>query len=203
MDYLLKIIFENIVRATWVFKRLFLWRPDYKILKAELEYVHVPVVTEEELDPLWVPEQKYWDEDESTGSFVNITKYAQNGTIGDIAIPDSVEQCVVSMWYLYNDKCWRFFTRDLNFKWPPEVGSTSMKFTLPIKSAHLLNDDMEETYDVTGKIKKYAGPYNNFFNQEVTPDDMFGHYDFKFLKIVNLIGREYIVASDHMIRVPW
>lgn len=205
MDFILRFIFENVVRGTNLFKRLFLYRPNYKVLKAELEYVHEPVVTEEtDLDPLWVPEQKYWDEDEPTGSFVNITKYAQEGTVGEIIVPDSIDQCIISLWYLYNDKTWRFFTRDLKYKWPPESDRGVMRFTLPIKSAYLLDEDMEEINDVTGKIKKYAGPFNNFFNQEITPDDMLGcSYQFKFLKIVNLIGREYIVACDQVIRVPW
>ena len=205
MDFILWFIFDNVVRGINVFKRYFLYRPNYKVLKAELEYVHEPVVSEEtDLDPLWVPEQKYWDEDEPTVSFVNITKYAQEGTVGDIIIPESIEQCLISLWYLYNDKSWRFFTRDLKYKWPPDSDHGVMKFTLPIKSAHLLNENKEEIYDVTGKIKKYAGPFNNFFNQEISPYDMLGYdYKFNFLKIVNLVGREYVVACDNIIRVPW
>lgn len=202
-EHLVKKIFCFFSNIYEVYKRYFLWRPNFKILKAEMEYVHVPVTEDEDdLDDLWLSEKKYWSEEEDSGSYLDITKYARDGTVGDIVIPTSVEQCVVSIWYLYNDKTYKFFTRDLNYKWPPPV-PRGVKFTLPIRSAELLDEDLEFVEDVTGKIKKYAGPFNDFFNQEIVPDDMLGSFSYKFLKIVNLIGREYVVAAEDIIRVPW
>ena len=202
-DYLFKSIFCFVSKFYGVYKSYFLWRPNFKILKAEMEYVHVPVTEDEDdLDELWLPEKKYWSEDEESGSYLNITKQAREGTVGDIVIPISVEQCVVSIWYLYNDKTYKFFTRNLDYKWPPPV-PRGMKFTLPIKTAELLDEDLEFVEDVTGKIKKYAGPFNDFFNQEIVPDDMLGTFRYKFLKIVNLIGQEYVVAAEDILRVPW
>ena len=203
MDYLLKFVFGVCVNLHKTFKAYLLYRPDWKILKAEMEYVHVPVVDEEDdLDPVWLPEKKYWDDDKDTGSYIDITTHARNGTVGDIVIPVSIEQCVVSIWYLYNDKCYKFFTRDLNYKWPPEV-PRGLNFTLPITRAELLDEDLEFIEDVTGKIKKYAGPFNNFFNQEIVPDDMLSSFNYKFLKISNMLGREFVVANDDILRVPW
>lgn len=187
-----------------VVKRYLFWRPDFKILKAEMDYVHVPVIEEDpELDPVFNGEKAYWDDDQEVGSCVDVTSYAREGTVGDIVIPTSVEQCVVSIWYLYGEKTYRFFTRDLKYVWPPFNPREDTKFIVPIKRAELLDGDMEFVRDVTGKIKKYAGPRNNFFNQEILPDDMFTYSDYKFLRIENILGKEYIVASDGIIRTPW
>lgn len=180
-----------------------MYRPNYKVLKAEMEYVHVPVTDDEEdLDPLWLAEKKYWCEDQESGSYVDITHYVREGTVGDIVIPVSIEQCVISVWYFYNDRTYKFFTRDLTFKWPPPEPQ-GMKFTLPIRSAELLDEDLEFIEDITGKIKKYAGPFNNFFNQQIVPDDMLGSFRYSFLKIVNILGMELVVSADDIIRVPW
>lgn len=208
MDHIIQFIFNQTVKCINIFKRCFLYRPNYKILNAELEYIHEPLITyEDDLDPLWLPEVKYWSDDIATNTMVNITNYAQEKTVGDIIIPLSIDPTLITLWYLYNDKCWKFFTRDINYKWPPEAttgGGSVMKFTFPIKTAHLMNNSMENIYDVTGKIKKYAGPFNNFFNQEITPDDILGfEFDFKFLKIVNIVGTVYIVSVDDIIKVPW
>jgi hypothetical protein len=202
-DIIVSKFLEVVTRVFDVYKRYLLWRPNYKVLKAEMEYIHVPVTEDEDdLDPLWIGEKKYWSEDQESSSYVDITKYIREGTVGDIVIPVSIEQCVISIWYFYNDKTYKFFTRDLNFKWPPPKPS-GMKFTLPIRSAELLDEDLETIEDVTGKIKKYAGPFNNFFNQEIVPDDMLGSFRYSFLKIVNILGTELVVAADDIIRVPW
>jgi len=172
-------------------------------LKAEIEYIHVPVTEDEDdLDELWLPEKQYWSKNYESGSYLNVTNYARDGTVGDIVIPISIEQCVMAIWYVYNDKTYKFFTRNLHYRWPPPEPQ-NMKFTLPISRAELLDTDLEPIDDVTGKIKKYAGPFNNFFNQRIVPDDMFGDFDYKFLRIVNILGIELIVAAEDIIRVPW
>lgn len=200
-------VFSFGVRCINLFKSYFLWRPNYKILKAELDYLHVPVEAEDELedelDPVFRGETKYWDEDRDVWSWVDITKYAKEGTVGDIIIPMSVENCVVSLWYTFNDKCYKFFTRDLEYVWPPQDSRDPAKFVLPIRSAELLDGEMEVIRDVTGKIKKYAGPYYNFFYQDILPDDLFQSRDFKFLKIVNILGQEVVFPHDDLIQVPW
>ena len=184
-------------------RRFLFYRPDYKIIKGYLDYVHVPVTQEDlEFDPLFKEEVKYWDDETDTWHSTDITPYAREGTVGDIAIPTSVEKCVVSLTYLYGNRTYRFFTRDMNYKWPPARENTGVRFIVPIKSASLLDEDLEYVHDVTGKIKKYAGPYNDFFNQDVTPNDMFTFDDFKFLRIVNLLNKEYVVPADSFIRPP-
>ena len=194
---------EVVTRIYNVYKRCFLYRPNYKILKAEMDYVHIPVTEDEDdLDHLWLAEKKYWSEDRKSGSYVNITHYVREGTVGDIVIPVSIEQCVISVWYFYNGSTYKFFTRDFNFKWPPPEPE-GVKFILPIRSAELLDDELEFIVDVTGKIKKYAGPFNNFFNQHIAPDDMLISDDYSFLKIVNILGVEMIVALHDIIKVPW
>lgn len=202
-EYIIKKCLFFYASVFGVFRKYILHTPDYEIIKAEIDYVHSPVTEEEVLDPVWKVDQTYWDDNENTASYIDVTKYAREGTVGDIVVPVSIDQCVLSIWYTFNDKCYKYFTRNLNYRWPPENTGSGMRFSLPIRSAELLDSDMEVVRDVTGKIKKYAGPYSDFFKQEIIPDDMFTYDDYSFLRIVNIIGQEYLVASDGIIRVPW
>ena len=184
-------------------KRFLFHRPDYRILRSYLTYVHVPVTQEDSVfDPVFEPEIPYWSEDIDSPSRVDVTLQARDGTVGDIVIPTSVEKCVLSVTYLYGNKTYKFFTRNLNFAWPPVKQKGDARFILPIKSAKLLNEKLEEVHEVTGKIKKYAGPYNDFFNQDVMPSDMFTYDDYKFLKITNLLGKDSVTPVDSFIRLP-
>lgn len=197
-------IYANVVNFL---KRHFLYRPNFKILKAELDYVHMPSLShanDDPLDPFWDDEKEYWDdESEVICSYVNLTQCARNNTVGDIIVPYSISDCVVSIWYLYNEKVYKFFTRNMDYVWPPVKSRGLMKFSLPIRYAELLDEDKKIVADVTEKIKKYAGPHCDFFNQEVVPDDMFPRYEYKYLRIVNIIGKEYTVENDDYIKVPW
>lgn len=184
-------------------RRYLFHRPDYKIVRAYLDYVHVPVTQEDlEFDPVFKNEVTYWDDETDTSHSVEITKYAREGTVGDIVIPTSVEKCLVSLSYLYSNRTYTFFTRDMNYMWPPVNPNEGARFIIPIKSASLLDEDLDYVRDVTGKIKKYAGPYNDFFNQDVTPNDMFTFDDYKFLRILNFMNKECVIPCDSFIRLP-
>ena len=85
-------------------------------------------------------------------------------------------------------------------KWPPgECIIRSPAFTMPIKSARVVA--LDETHDVTSKIKKFSGPFGDFYGKKINPVFFFLTWEpsdiqsYDYLEIVDIMGnkKEYAI----------
>ena len=99
----------------------------------------------------------------------------------------------------------------MDHPWPPPRKS-GVVFNIPIVSATLIDSDDKPVKDLLNKIRRYAGPRNDFHNQKVKISDML-YYDIETLeneypriKLKNILGMKKIVstADDYItdLRVP-
>ncbi len=175
----------------------------WEIIKVEMTYEHSPVEDEDDFifDPFWDTEIKYWDDNETTGHYMNVTREYNLGLLGDVDIPVSVDDIVLCVSYIYNRRKWKFFTRNMDFSWPPKISDT-MKFTPPYVKAELLDKDGNVVRDVTGKFKRYAGPYGNFYNEpDISPNDLFPDV-FHTLRVQNILNTVTEYSLREPIRIP-
>jgi hypothetical protein len=71
---------------------------------------------------------------------------------------------------------------------------------LPITNAITVSADGKIT-NVLNKIKKAMGPFQNFFNQSITPYDIIDIHEFNTLLITNLLNKTYTFNSDETIQM--
>ena len=77
---------------------------------------------------------------------------------------------------------------------PTDTNNNSISFTLPIKEVWLLDYQDNPVIDVSKKIKRYAGPKNNFNNEDVKVKHIFDYTDeyilenYPKIKVVNILG---------------
>lgn len=164
----------------------------WKIIKVGMSYIHYPVEDEDDFifDPFWDEEAVYWHGDHATENYMDVTRDYKMGVLGDVDIPISVDDIVVCVSYVYNRRSWKYFTRNLNFVWPPPIPK-NMKFNVPRKKVELLDEKGKVIVDVTGRFKKYSGPYGDFFGEpNLRPIDLFTE-DFISLKIEDVMGGVY------------
>lgn len=198
----IKNVIINVIYFVHKLKRFLFGGRNYQVLKAELTYTHVPIENENDIvfDPFWNTEFKYWDDIDDTEHVIDVTNFARMNTVNDIVIPDCVRDVCVCVTYVYNSKTWKYFTRNMNYSWPP-VQSDEMKFSLPLLRVELLDGDKNVVKNVTERFKMYSGPYGNMFEEMVTPYDLFTE-EFEYLKIVNLIGHVSLTRIDEIIHLP-
>jgi hypothetical protein len=71
---------------------------------------------------------------------------------------------------------------------------------LPITNAITVSEDGKIT-NVIHKIKKAMGPFQNFFDQSITPYDIIDVQEFNTLLITNLLNKTYTFKSDEPIQL--
>jgi hypothetical protein len=71
---------------------------------------------------------------------------------------------------------------------------------LPITNAITVSADGKIT-NVIRKVKKAMGPFQNFFNQTLTPNDIIDVQEFNTLLITNLLNKTYTFKSDETIQM--
>lgn len=153
-------------------------KPDYKIIDVSMEYYLDITKTPYELDDFWESEHEEWDgETEEFYKDLNTINYKNTD------IPNNVTKTTVRIKYWYNDIMYKYLTYDMNHKWPPERKS-GVVFNIPIVSAQLLDSDDKPVKDLLNKIRRYAGPRCDFYNQHVKINDML-YYD------IETLGNEY------------
>lgn len=173
-------MFVNLLTSIilWGYEKysLFFKNRNYKIIYRSLEYSIDPdeedyIVSGE----FWYKESKYW-------SHYNVNHYADitNVDMSKHTIPKNVTKTIVCTKYYYNNRIYKYITEGVEHSWPPRDDSTGI--FLPITRACLMNDDCEVVRDVTEKIKRYAGPRNNFYGEEIPIRDIFTYDEMTLTK---------------------
>lgn len=81
-------------------------------------------------------------------------------------VPTNIHIHAILIHYWYNCKMYTYLPDKYNIDWPPKK---TLKFTMPIKHAVLLDDKDRIILDLTESFKKLAGPKcdNGFMNRIV------------------------------------
>lgn len=107
-------------------------------------------------------------------------------------IPQDSTNIITRINYYYGSKLYTYITNKLNPIWPPK--KNGMSFTLPIKEAHLVDDNGKPYADVTDAIKKVAGPYGDFFGEDVRVSDVFP--EGVTVKVTNIMNQHTTYTSS-------
>ena len=171
-----------------------LWRKltvprDLSVEREYLEYEVDPSIQCEPIeDAFWRRESRDWSV--LTSLWVDVTRRRRAWEI-----PQCVTRTILRIKYNYGGRVYKVITNDLNYEWPPvEDGEGEVKFSLPIQNAWLCDDLGRPLVDITTKIRRYAGPNNDFHNQDVRLRDLL-YYDedvlkkkYPILKVKNILG---------------
>jgi len=171
--------------------------PDNYILSEEIEYTLEPDMKYLIEDDFWKRESKDWD-GTLEEFFVNATRRNFRNT----TIPQNVKYTILRVKYSFNGHTYIAITNDLNFK-PGVDENTDMKFSIPLNSVWLIDQDDKPVRDITEKVKRYRGPRNDFHGQRVSIYH-FLYYDIETLKerfpkimLKGSLGMKKIVSTLH------
>ena len=180
--------------------------PDYTVISEELEYVIDYRMKYQVEDPFWEQEEKDWD-----GVLDEFHLYATGRPFRHTIVPQNVKNLVLRVKYWYGGKMYKAISHDINFK-PGENESADMSFSIPLSSAWIVDHDDKPQVNITEKVKRYAGPRNDFHGQSV-PLQAFLYYtpkklNTKFPKIIlsNSLGmKKTLLTTEDLttdLRIP-
>jgi hypothetical protein len=180
--------------------------PDYTVISEELEYVIDYRMKYQVEDPFWEQEEKDWD-----GILDEFHLYATGRPFRHTIVPQNVKNLVLRVKYWYGGKMYKAISHDINFK-PGENESADMSFSIPLSSAWIVDHDDKPQVNITEKVKRYAGPRNDFHGQSV-PLQAFLYYtpkklNTKFPKIIlsNSLGmKKTLLTTEDLttdLRIP-
>lgn len=149
---------------------------DYSIISEELEYKIDHDMGYMIEDDFWEQESSSWEDGVLDEYYTDVTNKNFRNTI----IPENVKYTILRVKYYFNGKRYTAISTDINFK-PGKDEDTSMHFSIPLSSAWIVDHDDKPMRDITEKVKRYAGPRNDFHGQSV-PLRQFLFYDEEFLK---------------------
>lgn len=164
----------NLLTTIYGFYKKVVTPPDYAIIREELEYNVDPGTKYEVDDEFWARESRAWDDLDEL--YVDVTGRDYKNTV----IPQCVWKTVLRVKYWYNGRVYKFISYDMNAPFPPRE-SSGMSFSLPITKAWLCGEDDKPKRDVTEKIRRYAGPKNDFHGVDVALRDVL-YYDEETLR---------------------
>lgn len=169
--------------------------PDYHIISEELEYKIDYRIKYYIEDDFWLQESKDWD-----GVLEEFYVLATGKNFRNTIIPQNVKNLVLRVKYWYGGKIYKAISTDIKFK-PGEKDHNGMNFTIPISNAVLVDHDDKPRVDITEKVKRYAGPRNDFHGERV-PLQSFLYYTKKMLEkkypkiiISNSLGMKKILLT--------
>ena len=110
-------------------------------------------------------------------------------------IPPDSTNILTRINYYYGNKLYTYITSKLNPEWPPK--KAGMSFTLPIREAHLVDDNGKPYADVTDAVKRVAGPYGDFFGEDVRVHDVFPKG--VSVKITNIMNHHTTYSSSDIL----
>ena len=180
--------------------------PDYTVISEELEYVIDYRMKYQVEDPFWEQEEKDWD-----GILDEFHLYATGRPFRHTIVPQNVKNLTLRVKYWYGGKIYKAISQDINFK-PGENESADMSFSIPLSSAWIVDHDDKPQVNITEKVKRYAGPRNDFHGQSV-PLRIFLYYtqkklNTKFPKIMlsNSLGmKKTLLTTEDLttdLRIP-
>jgi hypothetical protein len=147
---------------------------DYTIISEQLEYKIDYRMKYQVEDPFWEEEEKDWD-----GTLDEFHLYATGRPFRHTVVPQNVKNLVLRVKYWYGGKIYKAISQDINFT-PGENEAEGMSFSIPLSNAWIVDHDDKPHVDITEKVKRYAGPRNDFHN-EVVPLKDFLYYTTKTL----------------------
>ena len=107
-------------------------------------------------------------------------------------IPNGSTDILTRINYYYGNAPYTYITRKLDPEWPPR--KREMCFNLPIREAHLVDDNDNPFADVTNAVKKVAGPYGDFFGEDVRVNDIFPNG--VSVKVTNIMNQHTVYSSS-------
>ena len=147
---------------------------DYTIISEQLEYKIDYRMKYQVEDPFWEEEEKDWD-----GTLDEFHLYATGRPFRHTVVPQNVKNLVLRVKYWYGGKIYKAISQDINFI-PGENEEEGMSFSIPLSTAWIVDHDDKPQVDITEKVKRYAGPRNDF-HKEVVPLKDFLYYTTKTL----------------------
>jgi hypothetical protein len=138
---------------------------DYSIISEELEYTIDYRMKYQIEDDFWDEESKDWD-----GILNEFHTYVTGKSFRHTVVPQNVTSLILRVKYWYNGKVYKAISTDINFK-PGSREDTRMHFSIPLSSAWIVDQDDKPQVDITEKVRRYAGPRNDFHGQSVALKD--------------------------------
>ena len=187
-------LFKLLSSVLYYYKKLVTPR-DYQIISEELEYTIDYRKKYDIEDDFWREESMDWD-----GVMHEFYVLATGKNFRHTIIPQNVDNVILRIKYWYNGKIYKVITSDINFV-PSEPKSNDVRFSIPLSRAWLLDKDDKPVRDITEKVRRYAGPRNDFHGQDVKLVD-FLYYTQKTLKdeypkllLLNTLGMKKLVLT--------
>jgi hypothetical protein len=143
---------------------------DYTIISEELEYKIDYRMKYQVEDEFWENESKYWD-----GVLDEFHSYVTGNQFRRTIVPQNVKNVTLRIKYWYDGRIYKAISNDINFI-PGKGEDPNMNFSIPLSSAWIVDHDDKPQVNITEKVKRYAGPRNDFHGQEVPLKD-FLYYD--------------------------
>jgi len=131
-----------------------------------MEYTVNPNEAYEIRDKFWKDESRHWDR--STDEvYCDLTYKDYINT----NIPENISKTILRIKYWYNGKLYKLITENMNFCLPDDLEG-GFTFSIPLGEAWLVDHDDKPMRDITEKVKRYAGPKNDFHGEKVRIRDM-------------------------------
>ena len=161
-----------------------LTRPkDYSIRRVYLEYTVSQVSID--VSEFWAREKKKWE------TLPDVYSVDINGKDRSyLPIPECIEDVVIKIVYMFNNKEYIYTTKDFDYSWPPK--KSHMSFVLPFKNAVLLGKDNKPVKNITRQLNQYAGPRYDYHGSDATLLDMIDK-PFTKLRVTNIMNQESIL----------
>ena len=188
-------IIHAIYQFVYWFKTLFDFR-DFDVKYRSVLYT----IDDTETVPLsdfWKDETKKWD-----GGQKECWSMIDSDINVYLTKPINVTDIIFYTKYFFNNKTYiRMSHNKPESEWPPT--RRTMQYTLPIRYARLVPSDTGTTKikDITKKIKRYAGPNNDFHNTEIQTSKMFSFTEeylkevYPTIEIENVLGQKTTIPS--------
>ncbi len=135
--------------------------PDYSIISEELEYTVDYRMKYRIEDDFWKEESKDWD-----GILDEFYTVVTGKQFRNTIVPQNVKKLALRVKYSYGGKVYKAISNDINFR-PGQDENKEMSFSIPLSSAWLVDHNDKPKRDITEKVKRYAGPRNDFHGQHV------------------------------------
>lgn len=167
-------ILNLLSNVLYFYKRLTTPR-DYSIISEELEYKIDYRLKYQVEDQFWEEERKDWD-----GILDEFYVRATGRPFRHTVVPQNVRNLILRVKYWYDGKVYKVITNDINYV-PGKEEDSSMMFTIPLSSVWIVDHDDKPQVNITEKVKRYAGPRNDFHGESVPLKD-FLYYTTETLK---------------------
>ena len=187
-------LFKLLSNVLYFYKRLTTPR-DYTIISEELEYRVDYRMKYHIEDQFWEEESKDWD-----GILDEFYVSVMGRPFRYTVVPQNVKNLVLRVKYWYGGKVYKAISKDINFI-PGQDEKEGMNFSIPLSSVWIVDHDDKPQVNITEKVKRYAGPRNDFHDQDVPLKD-FLYYtsktlNKKFPKIIlsNTLGMKKVLLT--------